>query len=69
MVAWRGICRAEHTGSKAEFAHRLAERLCEKENSGEWKFTFDVPTYLRDAIAHAVTSCDQLVLVPENTAE
>ncbi len=24
IAAWRGICRAEHTGSKAEFAHRLA---------------------------------------------
>ena len=24
MATWRGICRGEHTGSKAEFAHRLA---------------------------------------------
>ncbi len=45
LAVWRGICRASHTGGKADFAHRLAERL---ETAGS---EFAVPNYLRRAIS------------------
>jgi putative ATP-dependent endonuclease of the OLD family len=49
IAAWRGICRAKHSGSKAEFAHRLAALLT-KSNSTE----FCVPPYIRHAIEYVV---------------
>lgn len=58
LAAWRGICRADHTGSKAEFAQRLATALGQKqENSTEWKHEFSAPDYLRQAIAHVAAAC------------
>jgi putative ATP-dependent endonuclease of OLD family len=52
MIAWRGICRATHSGSKAEFAHRLAERLSSQEDS-KWSVpAFEVPEYLKLAIKY-----------------
>lgn len=51
MIAWRGICRAEHTGSKAELAHRLAAALEDKTIAD---LPFEVPKYLKDAIEHVV---------------
>ena len=55
LAAWRGICRAEHSGSKAEFAHRLAALLALKNANGAFVTPFDIPRYLQDAIMHAVT--------------
>jgi hypothetical protein len=49
MATWRGICRAEHSGSKAEFAHRLAALLDKSNGVG-----FRVPKYLQNAIEYVV---------------
>jgi putative ATP-dependent endonuclease of the OLD family len=59
LATWRGICRANHSGSKAEFSHHLAELLTSKRRSGQWAFNFEIPKYLRDAITYAVSSLDQ----------
>jgi putative ATP-dependent endonuclease of OLD family len=54
LAAWRGICRASHTGSKADFAHRLTESLSARQ-AETWTITgFEVPAYIRDAIEHVV---------------
>jgi putative ATP-dependent endonuclease of OLD family len=54
MAAWRGICRADHSGSKAEFAHRLSAKLIGSDGSKECPMVFDVPDYLEKAILHVV---------------
>lgn len=54
MAAWRGICRANPSVSKAEFAHRLSSALAEHKESGQWKVDFVVPQYIQDAIEHVV---------------
>lgn len=51
MAAWRGICKASHTGSKADFAHRLAASLDCNENRNV-SLVFRIPSYLRDAILY-----------------
>jgi putative ATP-dependent endonuclease of OLD family len=56
MAVWRGICRAEHTGSKAEFAHRLAAKLVGADGSGQCPLWFEVPEYLKQAIEYVVDS-------------
>jgi putative ATP-dependent endonuclease of the OLD family len=56
MAAWRGICRAEHSGSKAEFAHRLSAKLAEKDAGGQPVDTFEVPSYLKEAIEYVVNA-------------
>jgi putative ATP-dependent endonuclease of OLD family len=56
LAAWRGICRASHAGSKADFAHRLTEALSAKQGN-TWKIVdFEVPPYLREAVEHVVKS-------------
>jgi putative ATP-dependent endonuclease of OLD family len=65
LTVWRGICRADHTGSKAEFAQRLAAMLSEKDKNLQWVQSFDVPTYLRSAITYAVDSCNESVQVSD----
>lgn len=47
LLAWRGICRADHIGSKAEFAQRLAATLMEKVEDGDWIADFEVPLHFR----------------------
>ncbi len=54
MAAWRGICRANPTCSKAEFAHRLTAHLDKRNDIGQHDVAFDVPGYLKDAIVYAV---------------
>ncbi len=61
LICWRGICRADHSGSKAEFAQRLAAKLSEKSVTGEWIFNFTVPGYLKEAIGYVAKSCEQPV--------
>ncbi|MBK9119762.1 MAG: AAA family ATPase [Phycisphaerales bacterium] len=56
LVAWRGICRANPTCSKAEFSHRLAAQLDRRSATGEFSDTFDVPDYLKHAIEYVVAS-------------
>jgi hypothetical protein len=56
FVVWRGICRANHTGSKAEFAHRLAEWLAQNRNKA-----FVVPAYIEDAVKHLIPNEDPKV--------
>lgn len=56
LIAWRGICRAEHTGSKAEFAHRLTEHLNKRGDDGGVAHAFDIPNYLLQAIQYVVNS-------------
>jgi len=62
LATWRGICRAEHSGSKAEFAHRLTEELDRRDEKGEFITVFDIPDYLKRAIAYVAES----VQVPES---
>jgi putative ATP-dependent endonuclease of OLD family len=54
MATWRGICRAEHSGSKAEFAHRLTAHLIEQDAAGQFIHAFAVPEYLRQAVRYVV---------------
>jgi putative ATP-dependent endonuclease of the OLD family len=56
LVVWRGICRADHSGSKAEFAHKLALKLSELHKSGAVASVFTVPDYIKNAIEHVVKS-------------
>jgi len=50
LRAWQGICRASHSGSKAEFAQRLSLRLSEVGENGTPTEQFDVPPYSKAAI-------------------
>jgi len=52
LVAWRGICRAKHSGSKAEFAHQLTAYL-DSDNGEGFCPLFSVPRYLHRAIEYA----------------
>lgn len=54
LCAWRGICRASHSGSKAEFAHRLAARLEPSPKDGRAVPLFGVPKYIKNAIEFVV---------------
>ena len=54
MAVWRGICRAEHSGSKAEFAHLLAAHLDKRDQTGQFAHAFNVPEYLKQAITYLV---------------
>lgn len=56
LVAWRGICRAEHSGSKADFAHHLSAKLAERGEDGQPKSTFDVPQYVKDAVEYVANA-------------
>jgi putative ATP-dependent endonuclease of OLD family len=69
MAAWRGICRADHAGSKAEFAQCLAAALVEKNKSNQWMLAFDVPPYLKAAITYVVASCNQSASEPKAAKE
>jgi putative ATP-dependent endonuclease of the OLD family len=60
LTVWRGICRADHSGTKAAYAHALAAWLEDNPDivvSG----AFAVPTYLQQAIAW-VTGADWPVI-------
>jgi putative ATP-dependent endonuclease of OLD family len=50
LCTWRGICRASHSGSKAEFAQRLAITLEQSGKNGKSDVSFNVPKYIEDAI-------------------
>ena len=65
MAAWRGICRADHSGSKAEFAHRLSAKLVGSDGSGECPLVFDVPDYLGNAILYVVSRVTSPALAPD----
>jgi hypothetical protein len=65
LVAWRGICRADPAGSKADFAHRLAAYLDEEDEAGASAHAFDVPMYIRRAVEYVV----QRVSPPADTGE
>lgn len=56
LAAWRGICRADPSVSKAEFAHKLSASLGRTNDAGAWITTFDVPPYIRLAIEHVVNA-------------
>ena len=55
LCTWRGICRASHSGSKAEFAQRLATRLEQSGKNGKPVVPFEVPQYVKDAIEFVVS--------------
>jgi putative ATP-dependent endonuclease of the OLD family len=59
LIAWRGICRANHTGSKAEFAHMLAAEL-EQTNDKQETCAFDCPKYISGALEHVIQRVDKL---------
>jgi putative ATP-dependent endonuclease of OLD family len=52
LAVWRGVCRADHSGSKADFAHLLAEWLS-NDRQHPTGMSFAVPDYIRMAIEHA----------------
>jgi len=55
LVVWRGICRANATRSKSEFAQKLVEILEEKDGSGNHKIPDDefvIPDYIIASIKH-----------------
>jgi putative ATP-dependent endonuclease of the OLD family len=54
LCAWRGICRASHSGSKAEFAQRFAARLEPAGRDGALVAQFEVPEYIKGAIEFVV---------------
>lgn len=54
MAAWLGICRADHSGSKAEFAHRLSAKLIGSDGSLECPLAFAPPDYLGEAVRYVV---------------
>jgi putative ATP-dependent endonuclease of OLD family len=48
LLAWRAICHSSSAGSKADLAHRLADRLSDSDHP----VSFVVPDYLERAIKH-----------------
>jgi len=68
LAAWRGVCRASHTGSKAELAHRLAAELLRKDQNGQWEAAFEVPGYLKRAINYVASSCAKSAPSPGATS-
>ncbi len=66
LHVWRGICLSHHTGSKADFAHRLAECLSSVNADGSFTDQFIAPAYLVDAIKYVV---DSVTPQPNTTAE
>ncbi|MEM9864867.1 MAG: TOPRIM nucleotidyl transferase/hydrolase domain-containing protein [Myxococcota bacterium] len=52
LVVWRGICLANTTGSKADFAHRLAAALEGDEDID--MSNFEVPTYIQKAVEFVI---------------
>ena len=56
LAVWRGICLAHHSGSKADFAHKLADRLSQSSAPSNLQPDFTVPQYLKEAITHAIPS-------------
>lgn len=52
LQVWRHICRAPNSGSKADFAHMLAETLAQM--SSEDRASFAVPDYIVEAIQHSL---------------
>jgi putative ATP-dependent endonuclease of OLD family len=65
MAAWRGICRADHSGSKAEFAHRLSAKLVGSDGSRECPLVFDAPDYLEKAIHYVVSRVTSAASAPD----
>jgi putative ATP-dependent endonuclease of the OLD family len=65
MAAWRGICRADHSGSKAEFSHRLSAKLVGSDGSGKCPMVFAVPDYLEKAILYVVNRVTSPASAPE----
>lgn len=55
LCTWRGICRASHSGSKAEFAQRLATKLEQSGKNGNPVVQFEVPSYIKCAIEFLVS--------------
>ena len=61
LCVWRGICRASHSGSKAEFAQRLAARLEQFGKDEKAVEPFEVPKYIKDAIKFVVSKVQAAV--------
>jgi len=60
LCAWRGICRASHSGSKAEFAQRLSARLDQFGQDEKPVEVFEVPKYIKDAIDFVVEKVEAI---------
>jgi putative ATP-dependent endonuclease of OLD family len=57
LATWRGICRANASRGKAEFAQALAESLDAKTKAGTYQIEpdgFEIPQYLKNAFAFIV---------------
>lgn len=64
LAAWRGICRADHSGSKAELAQRLAGHLAKQDDKGQFMVNFDVPDYLIQAIRYVADTVTPAAPIP-----
>jgi len=60
LCVWRGMCRASHSGSKAEFAQRLGARLDKFDKAGKAIGPFEVPKYITNAIEFVVGKVNAL---------
>ncbi len=59
LTIWRGICLADATCSKAEFAQALAARLEARDRHGNYVVPaalFAIPGYLQEAFNHVIPS-------------
>jgi putative ATP-dependent endonuclease of OLD family len=56
LAVWRGICRANHSGGKAEFAHRLSAKLVGEDGSGQCPLNFAIPGYIEAAVEHVINA-------------
>ena len=65
LCAWRGICRASPSGSKAEFAQRLGARLDQFDKAGKAIGPFEVPKYITNAIEFVVGKVNALAPTAE----
>ena len=57
LAVWRGICLAETTCSKAEFAQALASHLDDRHPNGDYVVSpadFLIPDYLKSALEHVL---------------
>ena len=58
LAVWRGICVAETSGSKAEFANKLADHLSLRGAADEFSNAFEVPSYIADAVRFVWSALD-----------
>ena len=67
LALWRGICRADHAGSKAEFAHLLADWLAQNQEEDGQPLKFPIPEYIIASIKYVTSANVSLVPIRNET--